>query len=156
MTGQRFLTQYEKDNYIKEWEDGLTKYEWQRYNSKLGGRGYPDADIVPWCQKINLLNGVCTLQSCAGHKYDENEYYYPGELWLRFDQHMNIAFENKVLKFVKNSLIEKVSKLYRQDGTEIIEIIFQGNERGKFHESIEFIYNFISSLENKVEQDPNV
>lgn len=33
-----------------------------------GGHGYPDPEMFAWCDRLNALSRLCTLQSCAGHR----------------------------------------------------------------------------------------
>ena len=51
-------------------------------NLNLGGRGYPDQEILPFCDWLNTFDGVYTMQSCAGHLSREGHVQSQGILWV--------------------------------------------------------------------------
>lgn len=59
--------------YLTEKEKfGHLKFLAQQIKAK-----HVDPKIIPWLKKINKINGVCTTQSCAGHKrgkYQDDEH----------------------------------------------------------------------------------
>lgn len=39
-----------------------------RSPSEPGGDGTQDPEVLPLCDRINALDGLCTVQSCSGHR----------------------------------------------------------------------------------------
>ena len=146
-TWRQWLTPEEKKDILDGWEDRQTTL--MRPATASGGRGFVDAEIVPLCNALNQLPGVCTLQSCAGHAANDSDgAEYSGELWLRLDYAMSCRFEKAVHQLASNPLIERVGKIYWGDGKETITIKFQGNEAGwnKLRESGAAILAFFSKI----------
>ena len=112
-----------------------------------GGLGYVDPDIVPLCDALNQLPGVCTLQSCAGHSAEDSDGpIYPGELWLRLGPGIKGRFEAVVRQLAANTSIDRVGKIYWEDGKETVTITFKGNELGHLAESSAVVLKFFEKL----------
>ena len=137
----RHLTDSEKVRIIRDWEKKLSKSDY----SSRGDTGLPDRDIIHWCQAINRLSGVCTLQSCAGHS-DPNGYVSAGHLWLRFSTDVSDRFHRSAMDLASQPGMERVSVLFSGWGQEIAELIFQGNERGHLEESASTILAFLRGI----------
>lgn len=76
----RYLTQKAKARELAAFQE-LRKKGAPAGNQ--AGRGYPDPDILPWCDRLNALEGLCTLQSCAGHTPRNGDPGpHPGHLWI--------------------------------------------------------------------------
>jgi len=111
-----------------------------------GGRGFPDPDILPWCDKLNALPGVCTLQSCAGHRHQDGS-LSSGQLWLWLSPDVAHAFHARAFELARQSPpIERLYTLYADWGQEIADVRFAGNERGLLAESMELVFAFFSDL----------
>lgn len=114
----------------------------------LGGRGYPDPDMICWCDHLNAIPGVCTLQSCAGHgPEDSGGGMKSGHLWLLLDEAMSDAFDTRALDLASETEhIERVSRIYSPWGQEVTSIVFAGNERGLLAESMRIVLDFFRTL----------
>ena len=135
----------EKASRLAEWND--RKRTLMRPSSR-GGLGYVDPEIVPLCDALNNFKGVCTLQSCAGHPADKaNGAAYSGNLWLRLESRIARQFETKAQQLASESLIERLGKIYWEDGRETITVAFKGNESGCLNESSAVILRFFAALE---------
>lgn len=117
-------------------------------HGQLGGRGFLDHDIHPLCDALNQLEGVCTLQSCAGHPLEESDgTCYPGLLWIWPSREMSEAFDHRAFELaLRSDLVDAVMKRYQPYGRELIEIVFTGNDKGKLDESAAFILQFFRRL----------
>jgi len=137
----RFLCRIQKADIVAEWEH--TKARWS--NGELSGKGEPDADIVPWVDRINQLPGICALQSCAGHKSDG--YIEAAHFWLWLSRSVAGRFDRSAPVLSQRAQrIERVSKHYLSDGKEIAAITFQGNERGCLEWSAAVIYGYLCGI----------
>jgi hypothetical protein len=136
----------EKAEILEGWEE--RKRTSIRPGAK-GGRGYVDPRIVPLCDALNNLDGLCTLQSCAGHPAAESDGpVYPGCLWLRLNQRMARRFEEQAHRLAAEPVIERVGKIYWEDGKETVTIDFKGDEAGLLTESSTVILKFFEKLHN--------
>jgi hypothetical protein len=139
----RYLTSAGKDAALKVYADHretlITPLD------DRGGRGFPDTDIVPWCDRLNAMPGVCTLQSCAGHRRDG--YLTSGHLWLWLAPDVCEAFRRRAFELARLSPpIERVTTRYAAWGQEIACVEFAGNERDRLAESMRVILAFFSDL----------
>lgn len=140
-SGKRFLSGTEKLATLESWFQRLTEMAWCPRDS-VGGHGEPDADIVSWCLRLNRLSGVCTVQSCAGHRKDR--FLSGGHLWLRLDERMSAAFDTRAHELAEH--VESVARRYMPDGQLVVEVTFQGNERGRLSASMDRICSFFERL----------
>ena len=139
----RYLTTAEKRSVLGSWRRTLSQ---PRPAEDQPGRGYPDTDMIPWCDRLNALRGVCTVQSCAGHRYADGT-RTSGGIWLRLDCARAEAFCLGAFELAKRTPhIERVSMRYASWGQEIVIIDFAGNEHGLLAESLEIVTGFISRL----------
>ena len=137
----RFLLADDKKRIVADWEhikeDQRTK--------EIVGPGVPDREIVPWCDRINQLPGLCTLQSCAGHK--DGDTLVSGHLWLLMSQSAADRFDRTAFLLLRNEdSIEQISWLYQHEGKKIASIIFAGNERESLETSISLIFGFLCGI----------
>lgn len=140
----RYLTPFEKERVLTEWRETLRSMP-KAVPSDGDERGYPDPPIVPWCEELNDVTGICTVQSCCGHKRLDGT-FVSGHLWLRLDKEMAARFDMQALALAGASGIERVSRLYSQWGAEVVEIVFLGNERGQLERSMQSILGFLRTL----------
>lgn len=117
----------------------------QSHVAQPGEHGHLDPDIIPLCDKLNTLPGVCTLQSCAGHVLDDG-YLRSGHLWLWLDKATAERFDQQAWTLVGAPTIERVARLYLESGQEITCMEFAGNEKGLLRVSGEAILAFFDSL----------
>jgi hypothetical protein len=103
---------------------------------------------VPWCDRLNALPGVCTVQSCAGHTPEETGGgFRSGHVWLLLDEEMSTAFDTRAMELAaQEEHIERVSRIYAPWGQEVTSITFAGNERGLLDESMRIVLEFFLSL----------
>jgi hypothetical protein len=103
--------------------------------------------MLPWCDRLNAIPGVCTLQSCAGHAASDGGVIAPGHLWVWLDRETSDAFDANAFHLaVKTRYIERVAKEYTAWKQEVASITFAGNERGLLHYSMSIILAFFESL----------
>ena len=139
-----FLTPARKARCLEEWFGVLSDLEWSRGDDGMGGRGNPDADMIPWCMRINRLPGVCTLQSCAGHRHEDH--VDPARLWLWMDRVRTERFARRAAEIASARGVEHVAQVCMADGQVIATIDFQGNERGSLAVSMQAILGFIEAI----------
>lgn len=134
----RYLTPAAKTAEIRQWNTIR--------NAAVGiaGAGTPDAEIAPWCDRLNALPGVCTLQSCAGHENGERG--RSGHLWLWLDEARARALHKRAFELARRSEIERLSVIYQPWGQEILEVVLQGSPDGQLEHSIEIVLLFLESL----------
>jgi hypothetical protein len=144
----RFLSEDEKKDEVATWNSLCQK---GRPEGEIGGRGYPDPEMIPWCAKLNAIRGVCTLQSCAGHRsVHDNSIASPGKLWIRLDPVVSALFDTQAFRLsAKVGHIEEVARLYASWGKEIASITFAGNERDSLNDSMRLIVAFFHQLRVK-------
>lgn len=138
----RYLTSEAKQHQLVEWRRTLT--DWRHAGRPEHETGWPDPSIIDWVERINAVPGVCTLQSCAGHR--RGEYQEAGHLWLAFNSTTADAFHRRAFELATNPAIERVATCYHVDGREIVIIEFQGEERGALNASLDTILRFLVSL----------
>lgn len=120
---------------------------WERIKTRplppgdLGGRGFPDPEIVPWVDRLNELPGVCTLQSCAGHATGNS-----AGLWIWLDRETAGRFDTQAFALSSMPGIEEVSRSYKAWGQEVVVVTFQGNERHLLAPSMAVILDFFCRL----------
>ena len=139
----RWLTNADKEFVLVSWSEAKIQ---PVPEGDYGGVGYPDPDIVPWCDRINALPGVCTLQSCAGHVRQGGE-RDAGHLWLWLSRPMAGAFDSHAHRLARHvSYIEDVTRRYTSWGQEVTVITFAGNERDRLPPSLRLILAFLRTL----------
>jgi len=131
--------------YLEISEKLLILSDWERTCAETrSGRGFPDQRMLEWCQKINALPGVCTIQSCSGH-HEPGGAYTSGHLWLRLSRRSARRFNNRAFALAGEPGIERVSRFYASWGEEVAEIVFLGDERGHLAASMLAITNFLAT-----------
>lgn len=148
----RYLTDTEKQSELAE----FARYRadpnnWRKAHPENdGGSGYIDHEVLPLCDALCEIDGVCTIQSCCGHV---NKYGYnmAGQLWIRLSAPMAAAFDARVGDLLAESVIYHVCKLYTviegREPREIVDIQFHGEADGRMPEAAEVILRFFASLE---------
>lgn len=122
-----------------------------------------DISIIPLLKKLNIVEGIVTLQSCAGHSRESEEngvittYYDNACLWIWPSEEMAKKFYEEAYRLAGCPGLERLWTLYSSWGQEIIEISFAGcikeecdskPYREGNHERIkEHILSFFKSLE---------
>ena len=155
----RYLTPMEKADILRKWKQ---QRETARPDGDPGGHGCPDPEVFRLCKTLNGIDGLCTIQSCCGHKTQaadgSGEHLYPGCLWLRLDERMTRRFKERVMELGSSSPpIESVNTFYMLGtGHEVVEILFHGMERGRYHDSARVIREFFASCAAEVTAESGV
>ena len=113
----------------------------------LAGRGYPDLGILPFCDWLNSIDGVCTLQSCEGHTARKGHIASSGVLWIWLDKELSDLFRERASQLAVPP-IERVAQVH-SNTREFVEIIFGGNENGQLDKSLAVLRDFMASLLNE-------
>lgn len=143
----RHLTASEQSAELASW---ATLCATLPHDTGRGGVGLPDPDMVEWCEALNSIPGVCTVQSCAGH-VEPGGVLASAHLWLRLDPAMSRAFDADAFRLAARvAHIEQVARVYAPWGKEIASITFAGNERDSLRPSMRLIVAFLRSLAAKV------
>ena len=108
----RHLSEQEKNRVLAAWDKHRRDYP----NDGMYGR--PDPTMNPWCDAINALPGVCTVQACSGHRRDIGG-TSGGCLWLRLDEPASNRFDS------------------------LVDISFQGEEHGCLDATMKTIVEFL-------------
>ena len=130
----RYLTEPAKKKELAAWEETLTNLP-AIGEEDAGGQGFPDRAIVSWCDQLNSLSGVCSLQSCAGHPS-------PGHLWLWLSERVSCEFEKRVFELACLPRIDRVERIYQPWGQEVTSIAFCGSVDG----ALALILSFLREL----------
>lgn len=151
------LTPELKHQVLLAWEE--LKARGRVTGNKEGGEGYPDEAVFPLCDRLNALDGVCTMQSCAGHRRPSadrvGQYIYPGEVWLWLSESMLRWFAEAAGRLAGQDGIEAVSVLYGRydDNRAVVSIQFQGNEQGRLSSSSDKVGCFFEGASLPAEGD---
>ncbi len=140
MTRARFLNETEKVAELAYWARLIAE------RSSKDGPGNPDPEIIPWCEKINSIPGICTLQSCAGHVYGKRGVRVSGHFWLWLSSEKAANFKQRAFELARVAAIEKISTIYQPWGQEIALVEFRGIPDGQLESSGRAITTFLASL----------
>lgn len=118
-----------------------------------GGEGWIDPEVLALVDALNALEGVCTVQSCCGHRWpipgdpDGAERVHRGQLWLRLSEGVSRRFEERVGELLAHDVILRVSKLYAYEGMtephEVHDLLFKD---GAVDEACRVIVTFFQGL----------
>jgi tRNA(Phe) wybutosine-synthesizing methylase Tyw3 len=92
-------------------------YRPAHFNAR-GGEGWIDPEVLPLVDALNTLEGVCTVQSCCGHRHpipddpDGAEWVHHGQLWLRLSESVSRNADERVGVLLAHDVIVHVQKLY--------------------------------------------
>ena len=140
------MTPVAKASELQDWEERKAGPRGR------GGDGFTDDRIIPLCDRINKLSGVCTQQSCAGHPPIAGSGIYPGNLWLWFDESTFNAFLRHAPALAEDPSMESIDLLYGRyrphDRRVVASLSFAGDERGPdaLEHSGDIIYRFLLRL----------
>ena len=145
---ERWLTPDRKAQILEAFNETRTL----PYGCGIGG---PDEDVLPFCDRLNLIQPIVTLQSCAGHVRPSG-YVDMAHVWIWMDSKMTRLFDQVAIGLVaNNSEVERVAKIYSSWGQEFFEIMFQGNELGLLDNSTLIIYAYLESVYDMYKRDIN-
>lgn len=122
----RYMTPGGKAKEMAFWEK--SQRESVKPEGDTGGMGYVDREIVPFCDAINKIEYVCTLQSCAGHRREHPDkpgttYFQPAQLWLWLRRNEAKKLYSKAAGLAGRDWVDSL-KIQIIDGREIADIIF--------------------------------
>lgn len=138
----RYLTPETKEHELKLWRDTVRTAP--RTGPLLpGGSGGVDAEIVPYCTRINNVPGVVTLQSCAGHLQDRT-HHTAGQLWIAFSKPMAHAAYIGLPVLALHPRVDRLSFIW-VGGREIFDITFDGLNR---YDNLDVVDSICASLNN--------
>lgn len=144
----RYLTDAAKAEALAEWERLKAS---PRPLDDPGGLGLPDPEIIPYVDALNAIEGVCTLQSCSGHREDRSRGVdAPGHLWLWLSEPMSRAFDRRAFELASSPMLEAVRRDYSEWGQEIVSLTFAGAERDLLPESGQSIIRFFHSCRETI------
>jgi len=145
----RFLTVGEKSEILNAWGERISALPTD-VPGEGDPRGFPDPLMIEWCRRINALKGVCTVQSCSGHRASDGA-FYSGHLWLRMSRGVSDRFERQAFNLAGQRGIERVSKLYMHGGEEVIVLEFQGQEHDRLDSSMGAVLRFLTEITTAVD-----
>ena len=152
MTATSYMTEVAKCGVLEQWEE-TKKNPRPGTETELGGRGYADPSMFEWCDRINSIPSVVTLQSCAGHRLEDARepgqfYMNSGCLWLWMSEAMTHEYMKHAAEFAAQSVlhIERVALLFNSEGRVIADLGYQGNEREKLPVSMGLILGFLEAV----------
>lgn len=144
------LTPEEKARHLAYWDETRADL------SDITSPGTPDPDVFPLVDALNAMPGVCTVQSCAGHRSpepksfdtrDRGDGFTSGQLWLRVSDAVLVLLQARLAELLAEPSIEQVSLLYgRTERSPVVDIVFHGNERGMLPEASRAILSYFQSL----------
>jgi hypothetical protein len=147
----RYLTPAHKAAVLAEW---AKRKSTPRPQDARGGHGYPDPGIFDLCDRLNAIDGVCTLQSCAGHSEAESDGgLYPANLWLWLAADQARGFERAASQFqvAMWPTVDRLAKHWQPDGQEVVEISFVRHDHPAFRSTCDAIVAFVSRLDAAME-----
>lgn len=140
-----FMTEGAKAAELWRYQEYLKYWEEQGFPVK-GGVGWPDPEMLPWVEKINRIDGLCTLQSCSGHANKDKGHWAAGRLWLWMAREKWEAFQGLALDLAQEPTIERVASLYQPYGRVVIDLTFEGLACGTLEESMDIILKYLQSM----------
>ena len=133
--------------------------ELARFVRERAKGGLADKAMVPYCDALNDLPGVCTLQSCAGHRPGEISAGAPvgtrdqqtartAHLWLWLDERTADTFYYSAWRLSEHPCMEHVAIRFQPYGQQLVELIFHGNDCGPGHlnSSMQVILKFLREI----------
>lgn len=128
MTNVQWLTADEKARELSCLVDAIAR-------RAAGERGVGSFDwpMLPWLAALNALPGVCTIQSCCGHRRRTTAFVpHDGHVWLRLSRPVAVAVQKMIGALLDQERIEDVAVRYLRDRERhlpILAVSFQGLDR---------------------------
>lgn len=128
----RWLLDDEKESTLSFWHHtrDVIPETWEvKAQFAAGGYGWPDPAMHPWCDRLNALDGVCTVSSCTGHLIVP-EHYSDGHLWVRLGEKVTPLLDETIAFLVSLPSVTTLAKRYFladvREPWEWLEIEFPG------------------------------
>ncbi len=123
--GVRHLTEGLKAAILKGWEQRKVETAGRPWES-----GFPDPDVFLLCDQINAMPGICTVQSCAGHRKPcpdgESAWASEAHVWVRLDVRIEPAFDYAAFDLAGQPNIYGVGKRYCPTDGAVATVDFAG------------------------------
>lgn len=151
----RYLTPAEKEVEVRDWLTVRAEFiAGRNWDGKpipagdLGGYGYPDVPMFRWTDKLNALDGVCTVQSCSGHWTHDGgpAQHHDGQVWLRLSGSLTRAFERHAMQLAAEPCIRNLRTIYLPDGHQVVDIVFVSDGGIVMDSSLMVILDFFEGL----------
>jgi len=119
---------------------------------RLATEEFVEPDLRPWLNRLNKLDGVCTLQSCGGHRFLDREnksdetHIMNGHLWIWLSESVSRVFYTRAFELVQSDPMECVSIMFQGYGREIVSISFKGRAHNRMAESLDGIVEFFEEF----------
>lgn len=137
----RYLTSAEKARMVAEWL-AYREGPFPEAPEQRGGMGYPDPEVFDLTDRLNAIDGVCTVGSCSGHKHDftDPEEIARDTLWcgavsLRLSEPMMHRFMRDVEQLTRWNLYIDSACVWFGAGGDRVDIQFAGLNGGTQHGS---------------------
>lgn len=164
MTEERWLTSAEKLREVESFADYRRDPQHFRtaHPDAHGGEGYIDPEVLPLVDALNEIEGVCTVQSCCGHRWPipgdphGSESFHPGQLWLRLSEHVSRGADEHMAELLaQKPTIQHVRKLYSYQGMsephEVLDVMFA---EGAVEEAQDVLVPFFGALSSAPRSRP--
>lgn len=141
---RRYLAPEDKAAVLAEWAARRAE---SPPAGDLAGKGWPDPEIIPLCDELNRLPGVCTLQSCSGHGGG-------GHLWLWLDEATSAEFDRWGHVLARMPGIEAVSRKLTAWGQEITAVEFDSRFKTAC-ESVSIFFRALGTTSGRCQPGPS-
>lgn len=130
----RVLTPDAKIEIMQDWQVAKVEFVYAKGRGEVpemtGGLGYPDPDIYNLVDALNMIDGICVMQSCSGHlhpgeKPGENA-MWSGELWIAMSAMTRTAYVASIHRLLLYNCIEMARLIFLRDHQDVASIIFDG------------------------------
>lgn len=139
--GSRWLTPDAKAAEMRFWKGAQIKRAFLT-SPPRGGTGHADPEIYELCDVLNAMDGLCTLQSCAGHHLQAADgtgwCRHSAQLWLWLSVPVTVAFAQRVDRLALSPLVERVQTMYLPTNEGVIREVVDVRFRGMEHSALEF------------------
>lgn len=135
-------------NYLDETAKQNILCEWGRLIENSGAPGYPDPQIVPVCDALNRLPGICTISSCEGHGGHGSS----GYLWIRLDRDTAEVFHQHAWTLAGKRGVWSLRFSYDRLEGPVVEITFPSGVAGARVTILGF-FKHITKLADTIRRD---
>jgi hypothetical protein len=150
----RYLTADGKAKELARWHAQVAD---ESYRGQ-GGYGFPDPPMFKWCERLNAIDGVATLQSCAGHvgelradgvAYNRSQ----AGIWLWLSERLATECYRRADELTAATGAERGLSFLFIGEREVVNLDFDGDDQGPgvLDASMERIAAFFESLPTPTE-----
>lgn len=105
-----------------------------------------DLAFLPYLEKINQLSGICTTQSCTGHRNRESK---EGYISLRFDYKTHELFMDEIFRLLKIAEIFNIQEHFEIFGKKVRQRTVIEFKYYRWRKTIEKIIKILKKIEKK-------